>query len=103
VLVLDPGAEWMDLTTRPFVWGLLVARAGELDAATAALAARAAAAGEPPAGWQFTLGGYGESGLQEFASHLFYHGALAGMPDLEQAGGRAVGPSGALPAAGAEG
>ena len=87
VLVLDPGAEWLDLTTRPFVWGLLAMRAGELDPAAAAMLAAMVARTQPPETWQFTLGGYGESGLEEFAGHLFYHGALAGLPDVPGAAG----------------
>jgi predicted solute-binding protein len=81
-LVLDPGAEWIELTARPFVWGLLAARAGELDPATGATVAGAVASAEAPPGWQFTLGGYGSAGLEEFAGHLFYHGALAGLPEI---------------------
>ncbi len=87
IVTLDLGAEWLDLTTRPFVWGLVVARSGELTGVAARNIAGAARAAEPPAGWQFTLGGYGHEGLTEFAGHLFFHGALQEMPDLTFADG----------------
>jgi predicted solute-binding protein len=88
-VALDLGAEWMDLTTRPFVWGLLAARAGELTGAAARSLAAAARAAEAPTGWQFTLAGYGHEGLTEFAGHLFFHGALQEMPELSFVDGAA--------------
>jgi predicted solute-binding protein len=82
VIALDLGAEWLELTTRPFVWGLLAARAGTLALADGRSIAVAARAAEPPEGWQFTLAGYGHDGLAEFAGHLFFHGALPDIPEL---------------------
>jgi predicted solute-binding protein len=81
-MALDLGAEWMDLTTRPFPWALLAARPGELPHGAGALLAASARAAEAPEGWQFLLSGYGHAGLDEFASHLFYHGALQDLPGL---------------------
>jgi predicted solute-binding protein len=88
-VALDLGTEWMDLTTRPFVWGLLVARGGELTGVDARKLAGAARAAVAPAEWQFTLAGYGHEGLVEFAGHLFFHGALKEVPELSFVDGAA--------------
>jgi len=85
-LVVDIGTEWLELTTRPFAWALLAARAGALGAGDLAPLGAAARAALPPDGWQFTLDGYGHAGLEEFAGHLFFHGALADLPALPGAG-----------------
>jgi predicted solute-binding protein len=81
-IALDLGAEWMDLTTRPFPWGLLAARPGELPDGAGAILAASARSAEAPERWQFLLAGYGHAGLEEFAGHLFYHGALQDLPGL---------------------
>ncbi|HLA64792.1 MAG TPA: MqnA/MqnD/SBP family protein [Rhodothermales bacterium] len=90
-VVLDPGQEWLDLTLRPFVWGLLAAPAGRLTPAQVRALAEAARAAEPPPEafdadgalvYQYTLDGYASDGLEEFARHLFYHGALADVPTV---------------------
>lgn len=89
-LVLDLGQEWVELTLRPMVWGLVAARAGTLPADAARALRDAALAASPPEAalldgeraYQFTLDGYAMDGLDEFANHLYYHGALAALPDL---------------------
>lgn len=88
-VVLDLGQEWTDLTLRPFVWGLVAARADALDAGSAAALAEAAAAA-PPADvtdeearhYQITLDGYAHAGLDELVNHLYYHRVLADLPAL---------------------
>ncbi len=89
-LVLDLGQEWVELTLRPMVWGLVVAQAGALAAEAARLLRDAARAAAPPEAallggdraYQLTLDGYAMDGLDEFANHLYYHGALPALPDL---------------------
>jgi predicted solute-binding protein len=88
LVVLDLGQEWTDLTLRPFVWGLVAARAGALDAAAAALAGAAAAArptdvtDEEARHYQLTLDGYAQAGLDELVNHLYYHRVLDDLPAL---------------------
>lgn len=89
-ITLDLGQEWMELTLRPMVWGLVAARPGTLgaEAARALRAAALAAAPDEAAhlddmlAYQYTFDGYAQAGLDEFANHLYYHGVLAALPDL---------------------
>ncbi|HLT45813.1 MAG TPA: MqnA/MqnD/SBP family protein [Rubricoccaceae bacterium] len=89
VTVLDLGQEWAELTLRPMVWGLVAARAGALDAATARALADAVAALPPPdeadaeaRHYQLTLDGYALAGLDELVNHLYYHRVLDDLPAL---------------------
>ncbi|MEL7170734.1 MAG: MqnA/MqnD/SBP family protein [Bacteroidota bacterium] len=102
-VVLDLGHEWLELTLRPMVWGLLAAPAGSLDIAEALAlrdAARhaeqarseaiARAGGTPdPTGAlrlagvaSFTLDGYALDGLEQWIQHLYFHGTLEEPPEL---------------------
>ncbi|MEM6782111.1 MAG: MqnA/MqnD/SBP family protein [Bacteroidota bacterium] len=107
-VVLDLGYEWLELTLRPMVWGLLAAPAGSLDIAEAlalrdaarhaeqarseaiARAGGANAGGTPdPASAlrlagvaSFTLDGYALDGLEQWIQHLYFHGTLEEPPEL---------------------
>jgi predicted solute-binding protein len=86
-VVLDLGQEWTELTLRPMVWGLVAARAGTLDAATAralgeAVAAAPADAADDGRHYQRTLDGYAHAGLDELVNHLYYHRVLDDLPAL---------------------
>lgn len=87
---LDPGQEWLDLTLRPYPWGLLAARAGSVDA-DAARRLRAAALAAPPTDaltvdgvgvYQLTLDGYAADGLDQIAEYLFQTGTLGEVPAI---------------------
>lgn len=87
---LDLGQEWVELTLRPMVWGLICAQEGVLDAHAARLLRDTVRASSPPdaamlegeLAYQFSLDGYAQDGLDEFANHLFYHGIIPALPDL---------------------
>jgi predicted solute-binding protein len=95
---MDVTLEWLELTLRPMVHGLLAAPDGTLEPqqaialrdalreAEAQLAATAAeqseTAGLPPRDWQVTLDGYAQDGLEAFIQHLYYRGALDDFPTL---------------------
>jgi predicted solute-binding protein len=88
-VVLDLGQEWTELTLRPMVWGLVAARAGDLDVDAALALAGAAASADPSdvtddeaRRYQLTLDGYAHAGLEELADHLFYHRVLDDLPSL---------------------
>ena len=97
-VALDLSLEWLELTMRPMVHGLLAARAGTLQpeqalaiqhalqAAEARLATTAAerseSDGAAPRDWQLTLDGYAQDGLEALIHHLFYRGALDEFPTL---------------------
>ena len=97
-LAMDLTLEWLELTLRPMVHGLLAAPAGTLEPPQAAalqellreaeaqLAATAAAQteadGVPPRDWQITLDGYAQDGLEALIQHLYYRGALDDFPTL---------------------
>jgi predicted solute-binding protein len=84
-VVLDLGQEWMELTLRPMVWGLLAASAGTLDAETARALGEAVAAAPADAlapHYQLTLDGYAQAGLDELVNHLYYHRVLDDLPAL---------------------
>ena len=85
---LDPGQEWLDLTLRPYPWGLLAAPVGTLDPATARRV-RAAAESAPASDalrvdgvgvFQLTLDGYAADGLDQIAEYLFQTGTLTEVP-----------------------
>ncbi|MEM1116176.1 MAG: MqnA/MqnD/SBP family protein [Bacteroidota bacterium] len=87
---LDPGQEWTDLTLRPYVWGLLAAREGEVGPETAERI-RAAALGAAPTDdlavegvhvYQITLDGYAVDGLDQIGDYLFQTGTLSEIPAL---------------------
>ena len=86
--VLDPGQEWVDLTLRPMVWGLLAAAAGTLDVDTVRrlqVAVQEAAVTDDlfvdgVGVYQLTLDGYATDGLDQLAEYLFQTGTLADMP-----------------------
>ena len=87
---IDPALEWLELTLRPFVWGLLACREDEVDTPTAAALRDAAAAAETTdalrvdgvAVFGLTLGGLALEGLAEAAEHFFATGTLAEIPEL---------------------
>ena len=87
---LDPGQEWTDLTLRPYVWGLLAAREGEVDPEAARRlrdAVRQAEASDDLAVegvgvYQITLDGYAIDGLDQLGEYLFQTGTLAEIPAL---------------------
>lgn len=87
---LDPAQEWMDLTLRPFVWGLLAARAGTLEADTAGRLRDGAQRGgesddlavDGAVVYQITLDGYAVDGLDQMREYLFETGTLTEIPEL---------------------
>ena len=89
-VVLDVGQEWVDLTLRPYPWGLLCARAGALDDKTVARIGAAVRAAPPSddllddgvAVYQLTLDGYAADGLDQLRELLFATGTLSEIPDL---------------------
>ncbi len=89
-IALDLGQEWLELTLRPMVWGLLAARTGETEAGMAREilgCLRTATEGDARAingehGYQFTLDGYAMDSLEELVQHLYYHGSLLDVPEL---------------------
>ncbi|HYE94708.1 MAG TPA: MqnA/MqnD/SBP family protein [Rubricoccaceae bacterium] len=81
-LVLDLGQEWLDLTARPMVWGLVAARAGALGAKEARALRAAARRAVPPTEGAFVLDGYALGGLDAFADYLYAHGSLDDLPEL---------------------
>ena len=89
VLALDLAREWFELTTRPFVWGLLAAPVGTVTPAEAKLLRDEALRDSPPPdlGTEPTMGGitlagWAHAGLEEWANHLFYHRALDDLPEI---------------------
>ena len=87
---IDPALEWLELTLRPYVWGLV---AGLEDAVTPGEAKRLsdAVAATPPgdalrddgvAVYQLSLDGYAVDGLREAAEYLFATGTLPEIPEL---------------------
>ena len=85
---LDPALEWLDLTLRPYPWGLVAARAGDLEGETARRL-RAAVQSAPPTEalavdgvgvYQLTLDGYALDGLDQIAEYLFETGTLQEVP-----------------------
>lgn len=87
--VLDLGREWFEMTTRPFVWALLAAPAGNITPDEARRLRDIAFeqdgpadAGTDPGMGGVTLGGFGHAGLDEWVNHLFYHRALDAMPEI---------------------
>ncbi|MEM0962522.1 MAG: MqnA/MqnD/SBP family protein [Bacteroidota bacterium] len=88
--VLDPGQEWLDLTLRPYPWGLLAVRAGALDPdTTQRIVATVQGAGPSDAlmadgvlVYQLTLDGYAVDGLDQLADYLFQTGTLSAVPDI---------------------
>ena len=97
-LPMDLTLEWLELTLRPMVHGLLAAPSGTLEPqqalalrdalreAEAQLAVTAAqlteSDGAPPRDWQITLDGYAQDGLEAFLQHLYYRSALDDFPTL---------------------
>ena len=87
---IDPALEWLELTLRPFVWGLLAAREDELDVPVASALRDAAAGAETGdalrvdgvAVYGLTLGGLAVEGLAEAAEHFFATGTLEEIPEL---------------------
>lgn len=81
---LDLGKEWIELTLRPMVWGLLAARPGELSdevVSTVQDAVRAIPPVEDPQ-FQFTMDGFAIAGLDEYIQQLFFTGTLTDFPEL---------------------
>lgn len=87
---LDPALEWLDLTLRPYPWGLLGALAGTVDAELARRL-RAAVQMTPPTEalvsdgvgvYQLTLDGYAMDGLDLIAEYLFQTGTLLEVPAI---------------------
>ena len=87
---IDPALEWLELTLRPFVWGLVAAREDEVDVPMATALRDAAAAAETTdalrvdgvAVYGLTLGGLAVDGLAEAAEHFFATGTLKEIPEL---------------------
>lgn len=85
---LDPGQEWLDLTLRPYPWGLLTALTGTVDAESARRLRAAAQAAAPSEAltvdgvgvYQLTLDGYAADGLDQVAEYLFQTGTLSEVP-----------------------
>ncbi|MGB3545162.1 hypothetical protein, partial [Rubrivirga sp.] len=85
---LDPALEWLDLTLRPYPWGLVCASAGTVDAETARRFRAAATAAAPTDAlavdgvgvYQLTLDGYAQDGLDQIAEYLFQTGTLSEAP-----------------------
>ncbi len=87
--ILDLGQEWLELTLRPMVWGLLAGRGGEIEIDTArAIRDRVREASvhlskvEGGHSFQFTLDGYAQDGLEELLQLMYYHGSLLDFPEL---------------------
>ena len=89
-IALDLGQEWLELTLRPMVWGLLAARMGDIEVETARQIQKCvqeasltdAAGGVDEVGYQFTLDGYALDGLDELTQYFFSHGSLTDIPAL---------------------
>lgn len=87
---LDPGREWTDLTLRPYVWGLLAAREGEVGPEAAQRVRDAVQDASPSddlfvdgvGAYQLTLDGYAVDGLAQTAEYLFQTGTLSEVPTL---------------------
>ena len=87
---IDPALEFLELTLRPYVWGLVASREDEIDASLALRLRASAQAAEPGealrqggvAVYQITLDGLAIDGLAETAEHLFATGTLPEIPDL---------------------
>ena len=87
---LDLAREWTDLSLRPFVWGLVAARADAVAPDLAHQLAEAVRQVGPldalvvdgVAAFQLTLDGYAIDGLDEFTEHLFATGTLTEIPGL---------------------
>ena len=87
---IDPALEWLELTLRPYVWGLVAAREDEVDTAKAEALRDAVTGLEPTdalredgvAVYQLSLDGYAIDGLLEAAEHLFATGTLTEIPAL---------------------
>ena len=85
---LDPAREWVDLTLRPYVWGLLAAPEGVLDL-LAVRRLRDAVLEAPVSedlfadgvgAYQLTLDGYAFDGLDQIGEYLFQTGTLTEVP-----------------------
>ena len=87
---IDPALEWLELTLRPYVWGLVATLEDGVSPEQALALRDAVAAFEPTdalradgvAVYQLSLDGYAVDGLAETAEHLFATGTLAEIPEL---------------------
>lgn len=87
---LDLGQEWLELTLRPMVWGLMASLPDTIDVPTAIALREAVGQISAPEEarlqgelvYQFSFDGYAQDGLEEFIKHLYYHGTLDEIPDL---------------------
>ena len=85
---LDPALEWLDLTLRPYPWGLVTALAGTVEPETARRFEAAASSAPPTEAlavdgvgvYQLTLDGYAMDGLDQIAEYLFQTGTLQEVP-----------------------
>lgn len=88
--VLDPAQEWLDLTLRPYVWGLLAAPQGTVEAETARRVQDAVRGAGPSEDlsvdgvevYQITLDGYAVDGLDQIREYLFATGTLTEIPEV---------------------
>ena len=88
--VLDPAQEWVDLTLRPYVWGLLAAPEGTVEPETARRVQAAVQAAGPSDDlevdgvgvYQLTFDGYAVDGLDQMREYLFATGTLQEIPEV---------------------
>lgn len=88
--VMNLAREWFELTTRPFVWALLVAPVGTVEPDEARrlrdialdLSPEPDPTGTDPGVGGVTLAGWAHAGLDEWVNHLFYHRALPDLPEI---------------------